>query len=102
MSRLSGGAAASATGAWAASGAMALTGRRDGPPLGPPAPLVGRVAHVGEVLRHTSRRLGAEIAIDGLALLGERAALAGLRRNGAISCGGGTRLLAARATAGSP
>jgi hypothetical protein len=75
---------------------MALTGRRDGPPLGPPAPLVGRVAHVGEVLRHTSRRLGAEIAVDGLALLGERAALAGLRRNGAISCGGGTRLLAAR------
>lgn len=82
--------------AWAASGAMALTGRRGGPPLGPPAPLVERIERVGSELRRTSRGLGAEVSVDALALLGERAALAGLQRDGAISCGGATRLLRAR------
>ena len=81
--------------AWAASGAMALTGRRRGPALGPPAPLVERIELVAAELRRTSRHLGAEVSVDALALLGERAALAGLQRDGAISCGGTTRLLRA-------
>jgi crotonobetainyl-CoA:carnitine CoA-transferase CaiB-like acyl-CoA transferase len=68
--------------AWAGSGAMALTGRRGRPPLGPPAALVDRLIPLGD-------RLG----IDALAVLGERAAIAGLGRNGEISCGGATRLL---------
>jgi CoA-transferase family III len=67
--------------AWAASGAAALTGRPEGPPLQPPDAVVERVtALVGEA---------------SLPLLGERAALAGLGRQGDISCGGATRLLPA-------
>lgn len=67
---------------WAGSGAMALTGRPGTVPLGPPAPLVDRLL-----------ALRPELPVDPLALLGERAALGGLRRRGDVSCGGGTRLL---------
>lgn len=70
--------------AWAASGAMALTGRPDGPPLVAPDGVVDRI-----------RGLGASLGVDPLALLGERAALSGLRRGGAVSCGGNARLLRA-------
>lgn len=70
---------------WVASGAAALTGRADGPPLVPPAAVVGRVVELGD-LAHT----------DGLAVLGERAACAGLTRQGDRSCGGASRLLRAR------
>jgi CoA-transferase family III len=67
---------------WAASGAMALTGLPD-QPLGPPDGLVDGV-----------ERLGARFAgLDTLALLGERAALMGLWRRGAVSCGGSCHLL---------
>jgi hypothetical protein len=67
---------------WASSGAMALTGLPD-QPFGPPAGLVERVSHIG-------RRFH---GLDALALLGERAALMGLWRRGATSCGGSCRLL---------
>jgi crotonobetainyl-CoA:carnitine CoA-transferase CaiB-like acyl-CoA transferase len=67
---------------WAESGAMALTGRADGPPLVAPAGVVDAI-----------RRLGTPLGLDALAVLGERAAVAGLTRRGATSCGGGTRLL---------
>lgn len=68
--------------AWAASGAMALTGRADGPPRVAP----GRPAlAVAEQLD----RMGLRIP----GLLGERAAYAGLRRNGPWSCGGAMRVL---------
>jgi hypothetical protein len=60
---------------------MALTGLPDAP-LGPPEGLVEGVAHLG---RHFPR-------MDTLALLGERAALMGLWRRGATSCGGSCRL----------
>ena len=71
--------------AWAASGAMALTGRADGPPLVAPDGIVDRIVGLGEPL-----------GIDAVALLGERAAAAGLSRHGDVSCGGATRLLPAR------
>jgi hypothetical protein len=71
--------------AWAASGAMALTGWPERPPLGPPVPLVDHV-------RSIAGRLGGAID-DPLALLGERAAVLGLSRAGTTSCGGATRLL---------
>jgi hypothetical protein len=58
---------------WAACGAMALTGDADGPPLAPST--------------------GAALVANGL--LGERAALAGLSRQGTTSCGGSARLLPA-------
>ena len=67
---------------WADSGAMALTGPPDCA-LGPPAPLVNGVERLGRRLAN----------LDALALLGEREAILGLARDGAISCGGGCRLL---------
>jgi hypothetical protein len=67
---------------WAKSGAMALTGLPD-EPLGPPEGLVEGVEQLG---RHFP-------GLDTLALLGERAALMGLWRRGATSCGGSCRLL---------
>ena len=73
-----------AAAAWIRSGAAALTGRPDGPGLVPPAPVLGRIARLGEAA-----------GADPWATLTERAAVAGLRRQGAVSCGGGTRLLRA-------
>ena len=67
---------------WAASGVMALTGRPD-EPLGPPAGLV-------EIAERLGDRFG---ELETLALLGERAALMGLWRRGATSCGGSCRML---------
>jgi len=69
---------------WADSGAMALTGLPD-LPLGPPDGLVDALDPLG-------RRFG----LDGVALLGERAALMGLWRRGQTSCGGSCRLIPAR------
>jgi len=69
---------------------MALTGREDGPPLGPPARLVAGVRSTCESIARASG-----VEIDGLALLGERAAIAGLTRHGERSCGEATRLLRA-------
>jgi hypothetical protein len=68
---------------WADSGAMALTGLPD-LPLGPPEGLVDALDALG-------RRFG----VDGVALLGERAALMGLWRRGQTSCGGSCRLFSA-------
>ena len=81
--------------AWAASGAMALCGRAEGAALGPPAPLVDGLLEVGSRIEAGSAALGTPVELDWLALLGERAALAGLHRAGTTSCGGSTRLLAA-------
>ena len=67
---------------WAASGAMALTGDRAGPPLVAPPDVVERIEEVGH-------RAG----VDALAMLSERAVIAGFGRRGQTSCGGGSRLL---------
>lgn len=77
---------------------MALTGRADGPPLGPPDRLVPGLQRMAEVARQRSAQLGHELRLDPVELLGERAAIGGLRRQGTTSCGGATRLL--RATDG--
>ena len=79
--------------AWAASGAMALTGRPDGPPLGPPARLVPGLRDAADAIAADSAGIGRPVALDPLALLGERAALRGLRSGGDVSCGGNARLL---------
>jgi crotonobetainyl-CoA:carnitine CoA-transferase CaiB-like acyl-CoA transferase len=76
--------------AWAASGAMMLTGRREGSPLGSPSALIALVEQAAVVVH---RRSGGRVVVDGLALLGERAALSGLTRQGTTSCGGSTRLV---------
>jgi len=75
---------------WAASGAMALTGRVGGPcrhPAGRPATIARGASLALELVT------GA--VVDGSALLGERAALMRLHRRGQTSAGGGTRLLPA-------
>src|SRR5690606_13556100 len=71
---------------WARSGAMALTGRAHGPALVAPAVIEDRLTEL-------QRSIGDRVGVDVAALLGERAAIAGLTRNGATSCGGATRLL---------
>lgn len=80
---------------WAASGAMALTGREGGPPLGPPAGMVAKLHGVADDLARLSAQLGRPVTVDPVALLGERAAIAGLGRRGGTSCGGATRLVRA-------
>ena len=83
--------------AWAASGAMWLTGPADSAPLGPPAGLVPRLRAIGAVVADRAAALGncLAAAADPLGLLGQRAALSGLHRQGSVSCGGATRLLPA-------
>jgi hypothetical protein len=91
------GSAASATLAatiaeWASSGAMALTGRRSGPALLHPAPAATAMARLAALFSDRSARLGRRVDVDGPALLGERAAVAGHTRQGDVSCGGTCRL----------
>ncbi len=78
---------------WAASGAMALTGRPGRRPLGPPAPLVGRLETIAARLAEESARFGSRVPVDPLAMLTWRAAIGGLGRRGDLSCGGATRLV---------
>ena len=82
--------------AWAASGAMAITGPADGPPALAPG-------HVAATARGTLAAFAAlagpsfrEPMLDGPALLGERASILGLTRHGTTSAGGACRLLRAR------
>jgi len=81
---------------WARSGAMALTGDADGPPALAPGPLA--LAARGASLALAALAPGSEAlaGLDGPALLGERAALAGLGRRGEVAPGGHCRLLPAR------
>jgi crotonobetainyl-CoA:carnitine CoA-transferase CaiB-like acyl-CoA transferase len=79
---------------WAASGAMALTGRAGGPPLPAPLGAATAVAAIGDWIAQRSTAAGRPVHLDAPAVLGERAAIAGFSRRGARSCGGGTRLLA--------
>jgi crotonobetainyl-CoA:carnitine CoA-transferase CaiB-like acyl-CoA transferase len=74
---------------WAASGAMALTGRADGPPLAAPGNPAGAVRAALAVFEALTDARG----LPGVQLLGERAAIAGLHRNGPWSCGGTFRIL---------
>lgn len=72
---------------------MSLCGRADGPALGPPAPLVEVLAEASERIADRTAALGARVQLDPLSTLTERAAIAGLSRQGAVSCGGASRLL---------
>jgi crotonobetainyl-CoA:carnitine CoA-transferase CaiB-like acyl-CoA transferase len=80
---------------WAGSGAMALTGHADGPPLLAPGPLATCARAVVDAIHLVAgERWSSDI--DGPALLGERAASLGLTRRGTISPGGSCRILEAR------
>jgi hypothetical protein len=74
---------------------MAITGRADGPPLGPPDRLVAGLRRSAAVIRQRSALLGVPLEVDAVALLGERAAIGGLTRHSPTSCGGATRLVRA-------
>ncbi|MEQ6900372.1 CoA transferase [Nocardioides sp. YIM 152588] len=83
---------ADAVAAWAASGAMALTGRADGPPrVAPGAPALRVREALAAVARSTEARTGRAPRLPGVGLLGERASIAGLGRRGPWSCGGSFR-----------
>jgi hypothetical protein len=78
---------------WARSGAMALTGRAGGAPVVAPAAVAIAARRAAETFCAIAPGSGAALSLDGPALLGERAAIAGLSRNGRIAAGGGSRLL---------
>jgi crotonobetainyl-CoA:carnitine CoA-transferase CaiB-like acyl-CoA transferase len=78
--------------AWAGSGAMDLTGPADGPPVLGPAGLASCAQGAIEALAVLAEDRW-RMAVDGAALLGERAAILGLRRRGTVSPGGACRLL---------
>lgn len=92
------GGTAAALRLWAESGAMWLTGRRNGPPLGGPAGVAPFMEALAALVSRLTDRLGRPVRLDGPALLGERAAIAGHGRQGEVSCGGASFLL--RATDG--
>jgi hypothetical protein len=78
---------------WAGSGAQFLTGHAGGPPLASPAPLA--TCARGAWLALSALNAGAlDARFPAHQLLGERAALIGLHRQGAVSAGGACRLLA--------
>ena len=80
---------------WARSGAMALTGRTDGPPCAAPGPLASAAQGAAAALRALAGRAWRGGELDGATLLGERAACAGFTRQGRRSPGGSCRLLRA-------
>jgi crotonobetainyl-CoA:carnitine CoA-transferase CaiB-like acyl-CoA transferase len=78
--------------AWRRAGLMAVTGRADGPGLVAPVALTAAADGALAALRAVAP--GAKLPENGALLLGERARLLGLRRQGAVSANGSCRLLA--------
>jgi hypothetical protein len=79
---------------WAASGAAALTGPPAGPPGLAPGGLVPRLEGLGALVQLLAAARGAVIALDPVALLGERAAIAGFGRRGRTGVGASAELWA--------
>jgi crotonobetainyl-CoA:carnitine CoA-transferase CaiB-like acyl-CoA transferase len=79
---------------WARSGAMALTGAADGPPRLAPGPLATSARGAADAIALLAGDRWRTV-VDGPALLGERAAIFGLYRQGTTSPGGTCRLLRA-------
>jgi len=77
---------------WARSGAMWLSGHADGPPRPCPAPLAACAQGAWEALVAVCAS-GLDPRFDATRLLGERAAIAGLSRQGRVSAGGACALL---------
>ena len=80
---------------WARSGAMWLTGPAGGAPQFAAGALAASAQGVGIALQTLAPSTQLE-NLDAPALLGERAAIAGLQRNGRVSAGGSAQLLRAR------
>jgi crotonobetainyl-CoA:carnitine CoA-transferase CaiB-like acyl-CoA transferase len=80
---------------WAASGVMALTGRRDGPPLLPPGQAASAVNGALLATECLARMAGGAPVLPRAGILSERAAIAGLQRDAPRSAGGAFRILRA-------
>ncbi|WP_308289984.1 CoA transferase [Streptomyces cylindrosporus] len=80
---------------WAASGAMALTGHGDGPPVVTPGSMWSLLRETGSALTWLSARIGTPVDPDPALLLTGRAGARNLTRRGRTSAGGATRLLRA-------
>ncbi|MGI9602599.1 MAG: CoA transferase, partial [Acidimicrobiales bacterium] len=81
--------------AWSRSGAMALTGDWAGPVWRAEGDGPGRLVAAARALEVLSTRRGHPVVVDGCALLGERAALGGLQRQGSRSVGGLAEMVSA-------
>ena len=78
---------------WAASGAMALTGRPEGLPVASPAPVLAMLDQVAGQFAQVTRETGTMVRADPAELISGRAAFAGLTRGGQVSAGGASFLL---------
>jgi len=76
---------------WAASGMMALTGDGDGPPRASMAGVATVADELAAQWAAAGSWLGQAVEVDGPAVLAQRAAWAGLRRQGSVSAGGVAR-----------
>jgi len=81
--------------AWAASGAVPLTGDPDGPPRSPRWSTAAAMEGAAALFASLTERLGRRVDVDGAALLGERAAHTGAGRTGQVSPGGSCRMVEA-------
>lgn len=78
---------------WTESGCRSLNGSPDRPGAGPPNGFLKALDALGDRLAVASGRVGPPVMLDLLSELAARGRLSGLRRQGATSCGGATRLL---------
>lgn len=78
---------------WAASGVAALTGQPAGPPLLPPGHAASYARQLSARIAELTAGTPSPVAIDGAALLAERAAFKPCSRRGQVSPGGACRLL---------
>ncbi|MGI5460307.1 CoA transferase [Streptomyces sp. CA-249302] len=78
---------------WAESGAMALTGHGNGPPVLSPGSMWPLLRETGAALTWLSGRTGRPVHTDPALLLTGRAGARNLTRQGRTSAGGATRLL---------
>jgi hypothetical protein len=74
---------------------MLLTGPADGAPSAAPAGLAATADAAAAGLAMQTARWGRSVEVDGAALMGERAAITGMGRNGSVSVGGSARFVAA-------
>ncbi len=72
-----------------------LSGRPDGPAPALPPRLLPGLSRMAAAIARGSGELGRPVVVDPVAVVCERAELAGLTRHGAVSCGGACRLLEA-------
>ncbi|MBB5915431.1 crotonobetainyl-CoA:carnitine CoA-transferase CaiB-like acyl-CoA transferase [Nocardia transvalensis] len=81
--------------AWAASGAMAMTGFGEGPPVLSPAPAFGLLTEVARAFGAVTELIGERVEPDPAAVLSRRVEGDGRARRGQRSAGGSSRLLRA-------